>query len=93
MVEAAQTSSPLTRAARLVAGLRPDWRDAEAFYLRRAEALACLRAAAAPGRTRDKPPCRWPEALPEAPAAPTGFLGPPRGSLLACNLCGWPRRS
>ena len=48
MVEAAQTSSPLTRAARLVAGLRPDWRDAEAFYLRRAEALACLRAAAVP---------------------------------------------
>jgi hypothetical protein len=46
-----------------------------------------------PGRTRDKPPCRWPEALPEAPAAPTGFLGPPRGSSLACNLCGWARRS
>jgi hypothetical protein len=40
--------APLARAAWLVAGLRPDWRDAEAFYLRRAEALACLRAAASP---------------------------------------------
>jgi len=40
--------APLARAAALVRSLRPDWRDAEAFYLRRAEALACLRAAASP---------------------------------------------
>jgi len=40
--------APIARAAWLVAGLRPDWRDAEAFYARRAEALACLHAAAAP---------------------------------------------
>ena len=40
--------APLARAAALVRSLRPDWRDAEAFYLRRAEALACLRAAATP---------------------------------------------
>ena len=39
--------APLARAAALVAGLRPDWRDGEAFYLRRAEALAAIRVAAA----------------------------------------------
>jgi hypothetical protein len=39
--------APLARAAALVAGLRPDWRDAETFYLRRSEALALLRRAAA----------------------------------------------
>lgn len=48
MVEADATSSPLARAAALVRELRPDWRDAEGFYARRSEALACLRAAAAP---------------------------------------------
>jgi hypothetical protein len=38
----------LDRAAALVRSLRPDWRDAETFYARRSEALAALRAAAAP---------------------------------------------
>ena len=47
MVEATPGSSPLERAARLIAALRPDWRDAPAFYLRRSEALAALRAVAA----------------------------------------------
>ena len=42
-----QALDPLATAARLIAGLRPDWRDAETFYLRRSEALAALRAAAA----------------------------------------------
>jgi len=41
------TLDPLAEAARLIAGLRPDWRDAETFYARRSEALAALRAAAA----------------------------------------------
>jgi hypothetical protein len=41
------TPPDLAAAARLVAALRPDWRDAETFYLRRSEALAALRAAAA----------------------------------------------
>ena len=56
--------APLARAAALVAGLRPDWRgDPEGFYQRRSEVLDLLRrAAAAPGRTRDKPRCRWPDA-------------------------------
>jgi len=39
--------APLARAAALVRSLRPDWRDAETFYLRRSEALAALRAVAA----------------------------------------------
>ena len=43
----AALADPLARAARLIAGLRPDWRDGEAFYQRRSEALAALRAAAA----------------------------------------------
>jgi len=38
---------PLAAAAALVAGLRPDWRDAPAFYERRSEALDLLRRAAA----------------------------------------------
>ena len=42
------TADPLARAVALVRSLRPDWRDAEAFYLRRAEAIAAIRAAAAP---------------------------------------------
>jgi len=41
------TADPLARAVALVRSLRPDWRDAEAFYLRRAEAIAAIRAAAA----------------------------------------------
>ncbi|QXM24332.1 hypothetical protein KO353_13940 [Elioraea tepida] len=39
--------APLARAAALVRSLRPDWRDAEAFYARRSEALGLLRRAAA----------------------------------------------
>jgi hypothetical protein len=42
------TADPLARAAALVRSLRPDWRDAETFYLRRAEALDLLRRVAAP---------------------------------------------
>jgi hypothetical protein len=38
---------PLARAAALVAGSRPDWRDAETFYQRRSEAIAAIRAVAA----------------------------------------------
>ena len=38
---------PIARAARLIAGLRPDWRDAPAFYERRSEALDLLRRAGA----------------------------------------------
>jgi len=41
----AALADPIARAARLIAGLRPDWRDAPAFYERRSEALAALRAA------------------------------------------------
>jgi len=41
------TTDPLARAAALVRSLRPDWRDAETFYLRRAEALDLLRRIAA----------------------------------------------
>jgi len=41
------TPPDLAAAARLVAALRPDWRDAEAFYARRSEALGLLRRAAA----------------------------------------------
>jgi len=41
------TPPDLAAAARLVAALRPDWRDAEAFYARRSEALDLLRRAAA----------------------------------------------
>ena len=41
------TADPLAEAARLVAGLRPDWRDAPAFYERRSAALDLLRRAAA----------------------------------------------
>jgi hypothetical protein len=41
---------PLARAAALVAGLRPDWRDAETFYQRRSEAIAAIRAAATADR-------------------------------------------
>jgi hypothetical protein len=37
----------MARAARLTAGLRPDWRDAPAFYERRSEVLDLLRRAAA----------------------------------------------
>ena len=44
------TTDPLAEAARLVAALRPDWRDAETFYLRRAEALDLLRCATAADR-------------------------------------------
>ncbi|QXM25686.1 hypothetical protein KO353_05630 [Elioraea tepida] len=42
--------APLARAAALVRSLRPDWRDAEAFYARRSEALAAIRAAATADR-------------------------------------------
>ena len=42
------TADPLAEATRLIAGLRPDWRDGEAFYQRRSEALDLLRRAAAP---------------------------------------------
>ena len=48
MVEADATSSPLARAAALVRSLSPNRRDAAAFYERRSEALACIRAAARP---------------------------------------------
>ena len=41
------TADPLAAAAALVRSLRPDWHDAETFYLRRSEALAALRAVAA----------------------------------------------
>jgi len=41
------TPPDLAAAVRLIAGLRPDWRDAEAFYQRRSEALAAIRAAVA----------------------------------------------
>jgi hypothetical protein len=41
---------PLARAAWLVAGLRPDWRDAATFYAHRSEALAAIRAAATADR-------------------------------------------
>ena len=44
------TLDPLAEAARLIAGLRPDWRDAETFYARRSEALAAIRAAATADR-------------------------------------------
>jgi len=47
MVEAAPGSSPLARAAALVRSLRPDWRDAPAFYERRSAALDLLRRAGA----------------------------------------------
>jgi hypothetical protein len=43
----AALADPLARAARLIAGLRPDWRDAVAFYERRSEVLDLLRRAAA----------------------------------------------
>ena len=62
------TADPLAAAAALVRSLRPDWRAAEMFYLRRSEALAALRAAAAPGRTRDKGACRCPDAPTETRA-------------------------
>jgi hypothetical protein len=38
---------PLARAAAVVGSLRPDWRNAPAFYERRSEALGLLRRAAA----------------------------------------------
>ena len=41
------TPPDLATAARLIAGLRPDWRDAPAFYERRSEVLDLLRRAAA----------------------------------------------
>jgi len=44
------TADPLAEATRLIAGLRPDWRDAETFYARRSEALAAIRAAATADR-------------------------------------------
>ena len=44
---AAALADPIARAARLIAGLRPDWRDAPAFYERRSEALGLLRRAGA----------------------------------------------
>jgi hypothetical protein len=44
----AALADPIARAARLTAGLRPDWRDAPAFYERRSEVLDLLRRAAAP---------------------------------------------
>jgi len=44
------TADPLAEAARLVAALRPDWRDAETFYARRSEAIAAIRAAATADR-------------------------------------------
>ena len=43
----ADPADPLARATALVAALRPDWRDGEAFYLRRSEALDLLRRVAA----------------------------------------------
>ena len=43
-----QALDPLAAAAALVRSLRPDWRDAETFYARRSEAIAAIRAAAAP---------------------------------------------
>ena len=49
MVEADATSSPLARAAALVRSLSPNRRDGAAFYERRSEALAAIRAAAADG--------------------------------------------
>ena len=48
MVEAAPGSSPLERAAALVRTLRPDWQRPERFHETKAEALAAIRAAAAP---------------------------------------------
>jgi len=41
------TADPLAEAARLVAALRPDWQRPERFHEAKAEALACIRAAAA----------------------------------------------
>jgi hypothetical protein len=42
------TPPDLASAVRLVAGLRPDWQRPERFHETKAEALAALRAAAAP---------------------------------------------
>jgi len=44
---ARMNGDPLARAAALVRSLRPDWRDAPAFYQRRSEALDLLRRAGA----------------------------------------------
>jgi len=89
---------PLAAAAALVARLRPDWRDAPAFYERRSEALACIRAAAAPSAPpprRAGPATSRPAAglRPRRSSASTGFLGPPRGSFLGRTICGWRRRN
>jgi len=40
--------APLARAAALVRSLRPDWQRPERFHETKAEALACIRAAASP---------------------------------------------
>jgi len=44
------TPPDLATAVRLVAALRPDWRDAETFYAHRSEAIAAIRAAATADR-------------------------------------------
>ena len=90
--------NPLARAARLIAGLRPDWQRCERFHEAKAEALACLRAAAAPSAPpprRAGPATSRPAAglRPRRSSASTGFLGPPRGSFLGRTICGWRRRN